>query len=186
MKSWIVSGVQLSISPVSQSLHTIQCITDTSGNSPSVSTSQITVRLLILIKTFAKTGRYVFIEPLIPAEISPPKRTSHSLSGAVIRMSTNDISNIGSASDLKLVEHEILLSRRLDDQEFSKGIVCIGAAIRQGAGAVIGSISVSLHSEDANKDYRSYLSKEMIAAANLFSNKIRSVISSDVKNSLLL
>jgi IclR family acetate operon transcriptional repressor len=77
-----------------------------------------------------------------------------------------------------LIENLRLVRRRkfsLDDQEFSNGIVCVGAAIRQGAGAVIGSISVSLHSEDATKDYRSYLSKEMIAAANLFSNKIRNV-----------
>ena len=77
-----------------------------------------------------------------------------------------------------LIENLRLVRRRkfsLDDQEFSNGIVCVGAAIRQGAGAVIGSISVSLHSEDATKEYRSYLSKEMIAAANLFSNKIRNV-----------
>lgn len=72
----------------------------------------------ILIKTFAKTGRYVFIEPLIPAEISPPKRTPHSLSGAVIRVSEHDISNIGSTSELMLMEHEILLKRRLEDSEY--------------------------------------------------------------------
>ena len=40
----------------------------------------------ILIKTLAKSGRCVFIEPLIPAEISPPKRTPHSMSGVVIRV----------------------------------------------------------------------------------------------------
>ncbi len=72
----------------------------------------------ILIKTFAKTGRYVFIEPLIPAEISPPKRTPHSLSGAVIRVSKEDISNIGSMSELMVAEHEILLKRRLEDHEY--------------------------------------------------------------------
>ena len=33
----------------------------------------------ILIKAFAKLGNYVFIEPIIPAEISPPKRTPHSM-----------------------------------------------------------------------------------------------------------
>jgi len=73
----------------------------------------------ILIKAFAKKGVFVFIEPIIPAEISPPKRTPFSLSGAVIRLSDNDITNIGSSSDYVLVEHEILLERRLQDQEFS-------------------------------------------------------------------
>jgi len=29
----------------------------------------------ILIRAFAKVGRYVYIEPMIPAEISPPPRT---------------------------------------------------------------------------------------------------------------
>ena len=79
----------------------------------------------ILIKTFAKSGRFVFIEPLIPAEISPPKRTPHSLSGAVIRVSSSDISNIGSHSDLILIEHEILLKRRLEDNEFSKDAIIL-------------------------------------------------------------
>lgn len=72
----------------------------------------------ILIKAFAKMGVYVYIEPIIPAEISPPKRTPHSLSGVVIRLSSNEITNIGSFSDLIIVEHEILLKRRLADKEF--------------------------------------------------------------------
>jgi 2-oxoglutarate/2-oxoacid ferredoxin oxidoreductase subunit alpha len=75
----------------------------------------------ILIKTFAKSGRFVFIEPLIPAEISPPKRTPHSLSGAVIRVSNNELSNIGSTTELMLIEHEILLKRRLQDKEYGQG-----------------------------------------------------------------
>ena len=72
----------------------------------------------ILIKAFAKMGVYVYIEPIIPAEISPPKRTPHSLSGVVIRLSSSEITNIGSFSDLIIVEHEILLKRRLSDKEF--------------------------------------------------------------------
>ena len=75
----------------------------------------------ILIKAFAKKGIYVFIEPIIPAEISPPKRTPFSLSGAVIRLSNSDITNIGSFSDVVMVEHEILLERRFQDQEFNEG-----------------------------------------------------------------
>ena len=72
----------------------------------------------ILIKAFAKAGVYVFIEPIIPAEISPPKRTPHSMSGIVIRLSDKEITNIGSYTDVVFVEHEILLNRRLDDAEF--------------------------------------------------------------------
>ncbi|MEK9657688.1 MAG: 2-oxoacid:acceptor oxidoreductase family protein [bacterium] len=77
----------------------------------------------ILIKGFAKKGHYVFIEPLIPAEISPPKRTPHSLSGAVIRVGEDELTNIGSYTDFVLVEHEILLKKRLSDKEFSKDCI---------------------------------------------------------------
>jgi 2-oxoglutarate/2-oxoacid ferredoxin oxidoreductase subunit alpha len=75
----------------------------------------------ILINSFAKTGRYVYIEPMIPAEISPPKRTKYSMSGVVIRLADYDITNIGSGTDLMLIEHEILLDRRLEDREYFPG-----------------------------------------------------------------
>lgn len=75
-----------------------------------------------------------------------------------------------------LVEDLRLVRRRkfsIDDQEFCAGIVCIGATIRAGAGAVIGSISVTIPADHANDEYRDYLIKEMIVAANTFSNKLR-------------
>jgi Pyruvate/2-oxoacid:ferredoxin oxidoreductase gamma subunit len=75
----------------------------------------------ILIKGFANQGLYVYIEPMIPAEISPPKRTKYSMSGVTIRVSSAELSNIGSASHLMLVEQEILLDRRLDDDEYEAG-----------------------------------------------------------------
>ncbi len=77
----------------------------------------------ILIKAFAKKGVYVYIEPIIPAEISPPKRTPHSMSGVVIRLSSDEINNIGSYSKLVIVEHEILLKRRLVDKEFDDNVL---------------------------------------------------------------
>ena len=77
----------------------------------------------ILIKAFAKMGVFVYIEPIIPAEISPPKRTPHSLSGVVIRLSSNEITNIGSFSDVVIVEHEILLKRRFSDNEFDENCI---------------------------------------------------------------
>lgn len=75
----------------------------------------------ILIKGFAKKGLYVYIEPMIPAEISPPKRTKYSMSGVTIRVSSQELTNIGSASQLMVVEQEILLDRRLDDEEYEAG-----------------------------------------------------------------
>lgn len=75
-----------------------------------------------------------------------------------------------------LVEELRLVRRRkysIDDQEFCEGIVCIGATIRAGAGAVIGSISVTIPADQATDEYRNFLIKEMIAAANSFSNKLR-------------
>jgi len=71
----------------------------------------------ILIKAFAHTGKHVFIEPMIPAEISPPARTRPALSGTIIRLATFDLKNIGHDTDLILASHEIVLDRRLDDYE---------------------------------------------------------------------
>ncbi|MDP2654172.1 MAG: 2-oxoacid:acceptor oxidoreductase family protein [Candidatus Omnitrophota bacterium] len=71
----------------------------------------------ILIQAFARTGKYVYIEPMIPAEISPPPRTRPALSGVIIRVADFDITNIGNDTDLILASHEIVLDRRLDDEE---------------------------------------------------------------------
>ncbi len=71
----------------------------------------------ILIRAFAKTGRYVYIEPMIPAEISPPPRSRPALSGVIIRVADFDITNIGNDTDFILAAHEIVLDRRLDDEE---------------------------------------------------------------------
>jgi len=71
----------------------------------------------ILIRSFAKVGKFVYIEPMIPAEISPPPRTRPALSGVTIRVADFDITNIGNDTDFILASHEIVLDRRLDDQE---------------------------------------------------------------------
>ncbi|MCA9401324.1 MAG: hypothetical protein KC713_06830, partial [Candidatus Omnitrophica bacterium] len=73
----------------------------------------------ILIKAFARTGRYVYIEPMIPAEISPPARTRPALSGVLIRVADFDLKNIGNTTNIILAQHEIVLDRRLDDEEHS-------------------------------------------------------------------
>jgi len=72
----------------------------------------------ILIRTIARTNREVYIEPMIPAEISPPARTRPALSGALIRIANFNLTNIGNNTDLMLASHEIVLDRRLDDEEY--------------------------------------------------------------------
>ena len=71
----------------------------------------------ILIRAFARMGKYVFIEPMIPAEISPPARTRPALSGVIIRVAEFDLENIGNNTDVILASHEVVLDRRLDDEE---------------------------------------------------------------------
>jgi len=71
----------------------------------------------ILIRAFARSGKYVYIEPMIPAEISPPPRTRPALSGVIIRVADFDITNIGNDTDIILASQEIVLDRRLDDGE---------------------------------------------------------------------
>lgn len=73
----------------------------------------------ILIRAFARTNRDVYIEPMIPAEISPPPRTREALSGSLIRVANFNLTNIGNSTDLILASHEVVLDRRLDDEEFS-------------------------------------------------------------------
>ncbi|VAX37093.1 2-oxoglutarate/2-oxoacid ferredoxin oxidoreductase, gamma subunit / 2-oxoglutarate/2-oxoacid ferredoxin oxidoreductase, alpha subunit [hydrothermal vent metagenome] len=73
----------------------------------------------ILIKAFAHTGKNVFIEPMIPSEITPPARTRPALSGTIIRVANFDLKNIGHDTKLILASHEIVLDRRLDDGEFN-------------------------------------------------------------------
>lgn len=71
----------------------------------------------ILITAFARMGKYVYIEPMFPAEISPPPRTRAALSGVIIRVAEFNLTNIGNNTDIILASHEIVLDRRLDDQE---------------------------------------------------------------------
>lgn len=71
----------------------------------------------IFIRAFARSGRYVYIEPMFPAEISPPARTRAALSGVIIRVADFNLTNIGNSTDVILASHEIVLDRRLDDEE---------------------------------------------------------------------
>ncbi len=71
----------------------------------------------ILLQAFVAMGKYVYVEPMIPAEISPPARSRPALSGVIIRLADFDVTNIGNDTDVILASHEIVLDRRLDDHE---------------------------------------------------------------------
>lgn len=73
----------------------------------------------ILLQAFVAMGKYVYVEPMIPAEISPPARSRPALSGVIIRLAEFDVTNIGNNTDLILASHEIVLDRRLDDGEYN-------------------------------------------------------------------
>ncbi len=74
----------------------------------------------ILLSAFVAMGKYVYVEPMIPAEISPLPRSKPALSGVIIRLADFDITNIGNNTDLTIASHEIVLSRRLDDGEYNQ------------------------------------------------------------------
>jgi 2-oxoglutarate ferredoxin oxidoreductase subunit alpha len=73
----------------------------------------------ILLQAFVASGKFVYVEPMIPAEISPPARTRPALSGVIIRVADFDVTNIGNDTDIILASHEINLDRRLDDEEYN-------------------------------------------------------------------
>lgn len=74
----------------------------------------------ILLAAFVAMGEYVYVEPMIPAEISPPPRTPFALSGIIIRLADFDVTNIGNDTDLILASQEVALDRRLNDKEYNK------------------------------------------------------------------
>src|SRR3989338_1201693 len=74
----------------------------------------------ILLRAFAHSQRFVYIEPMIPAEISPPARTPAALSGVIIRVANYNLKNIGNNTDFILAQHEIVLNRRLEDNEHNE------------------------------------------------------------------
>lgn len=75
-----------------------------------------------------------------------------------------------------LVEELRLVRRRkssIDDEEFRKGIVCIGSAIRKQDGEVVAAISTTMPAHLATQEFRDAITREMVAASNNFSIKLR-------------
>ncbi len=86
----------------------------------------------ILLQAFVTLGKFVYVEPMIPAEISPPARSRPALSGVIIRIADFDVTNIGNDTDLILASHEIVLDRRLDDGEYnSKCLILLDMGDRE-------------------------------------------------------
>ena len=74
-----------------------------------------------------------------------------------------------------LIENLRLVRRNgyaLDREEFRPGVVCVGAAIRDQSGAVVGSISASAPSMRASDDHLAHMRDEVVTAARALSAEL--------------
>jgi IclR family acetate operon transcriptional repressor len=78
--------------------------------------------------------------------------------------------------DFAALIEELRLVRRngfaTDREEFQPGVFCVGAAIRDHAGAVVGSISASAPVMRATEEHVALMRREVIAAANAMSAEL--------------
>lgn len=75
-----------------------------------------------------------------------------------------------------LIENLRLVRRSgyaIDNEELERNVICYGAALREGTGAVIGSISVSLPKSRANADYRAHIASAVVSCARRLSDRLR-------------
>ncbi|HWZ06362.1 MAG TPA: IclR family transcriptional regulator [Bradyrhizobium sp.] len=79
-------------------------------------------------------------------------------------------------TDIDRLKEELRLTRRngfaMDREEFQLGVVCIGAAIRDHAGAVVGSIGVSSPVFRATAEYIDQIRAHLIAAVDELSTEL--------------
>ena len=79
-------------------------------------------------------------------------------------------------TDIDRLKEELRLTRRngfaVDREEFQLGVVCIGAAIRDHAGAVVGSIGVSSPVFRATAEYIDQIRAHLIAAVDELSTEL--------------
>lgn len=72
---------------------------------------------------------------------------------------------------------ELRLVRRtgyaVDNEELEENVVCYGAALRDGTGAVAGSISVSIPKSRASKEYRAHVAQAVTQCAQGISDRLR-------------
>lgn len=78
--------------------------------------------------------------------------------------------------DLELLREELRLTRRhgyaVDREEFQPGVICVGAAIRDHAGAVVGSISVSSPVFRATPEHLEQIRIHLLAATDELSTEL--------------
>jgi IclR family acetate operon transcriptional repressor len=77
----------------------------------------------------------------------------------------------GLIEDLRLVRRR---GHSIDDEELKEGVVCIGAALRDTGGAIVGSISTTASADKMTTEYRAEIAKAMVSAALDFSKRLRS------------
>jgi IclR family transcriptional regulator, acetate operon repressor len=79
-------------------------------------------------------------------------------------------------TDIDSLKEDLRLTRRngfaIDREEFQLGVICLGAAIRDHAGAVVGSISVSSPVFRATPEYINQIRIHLIAAADELSTEL--------------
>jgi IclR family acetate operon transcriptional repressor len=75
----------------------------------------------------------------------------------------------------ELIESLRLVRRNgfaIDREEFRPGVICVGSAIRDQSGAVVGSISASTPSMRASEEHIAYMRDEVVAAARELSAEL--------------
>jgi len=79
-------------------------------------------------------------------------------------------------TDIEKLKEELRLTRRngfaIDREEFQLGVMCLGAAIRDHAGAVVGSIGVSSPAFRATPEYFDEIKVHLIAAVDELSTEL--------------
>ena len=79
-------------------------------------------------------------------------------------------------TDIERLKEDLRLTRRngfaIDREEFQLGVICLGAAIRDHGGAVVGSISVSSPVFRATPEYINQISVHLIAATDELSTEL--------------
>lgn len=61
----------------------------------------------------------------------------------------------------------------VDEEELERNVICFGAALRDAAGAVVGSISVSIPKSRATPEYRKHVARAVTECARGISNRLR-------------
>ncbi|MEI7805983.1 MAG: IclR family transcriptional regulator [Hyphomicrobiales bacterium] len=78
--------------------------------------------------------------------------------------------------DFPALIEELRLVRRkgfaMDREEFQPGVICVGAAIRDHAGAVVGAISASAPSMRANEEHIALMRDQVVAATRALSAEL--------------